>query len=101
MICVRITMRLLWYCWLSLQWRSAGALCSCYASISTSLPLRLCIWHLPKAARICEIFGGSAISTFLPLIARSGTNASTSNFSSEVLVMNEGAIEGLCRHQMD
>lgn len=30
MIRIRITLRLLWYRWLSLQWRSAGALCSCY-----------------------------------------------------------------------
>lgn len=78
-----------------------GAVQLLYVFISTSLLLNIRIEHSPKAARICEIFGCSAISSFLPLLSRSGKKGTKSGLSSEVLVMDEGEIEGLYRHKAD
>lgn len=49
-----------------------GAVQLLYVSISMSLMLNIDMEHSPKAARICEIFGCSAISTVLPLLSRLG-----------------------------
>lgn len=78
-----------------------GAVQLLRVSIRTSLLLNIGIEHSPKAARICEIFGCSAISSFLPLLSRSGKKGTKGRLSSEALVMDDGEVEGLCRQEAD